>query len=59
LGQIYHAVSAREIIEQIKTLPKNELAQVIEFVHQTEHQLGAASLEMSDTELLSAARQTG
>lgn len=59
LGQINKVVSAREIIEQIKTLPKKELAQVIEFVHQTEHQLSATSPEMTDAELLSAAKRTG
>ncbi len=52
-------MSATEIIEQIKILPKKELAHVIEFVHQIERQAGAGGAEMTDAELLSAAKRAG
>jgi len=55
MQQIGLAMSAAEIIEQIKVLPKKELAHVIEYVHQIEQQAG----EMTDADLLSAAKRTG
>ncbi len=59
MQQINRAMSATEIIEQIKGLPKNELAHVIEYVHQLERHAGLAAPEMTDTELLAAANRTG
>ena len=59
MRQVIAAMSATEIIEQIRVLPKSELAHVIEYVHQIERKAGAASAEMTDAELLSVAKQTG
>jgi hypothetical protein len=52
-------MSASEIIEQLKILPKNEFAQVVEFVHRVEYQARDTSPEMTDSELLLAARRAG
>ena len=46
-------MSATEIIEQIKALPREEKVRVIEFVHQIETE------EMTDAELLMVARKAG
>ena len=46
-------MSVTEIIEQIRVLPKEDKARVIEFVHQIEAE------EMTDAELLAAARKAG
>ncbi len=59
MQQIPSVMSATEIIEQIKALPKDELEHVIEYVHELDRQISAASPEMTDAELLSAAKRAG
>lgn len=51
-------MSATEIIEQIKTLPREEQMRVIEYVHQLDGPEPNAP-EMTERELLSAARRAG
>ena len=59
MRQIPSAMSAAEIIEQIKAMPKDELEHVIEYVHELDRHISAASPEMTDAELLAAAKRAG
>jgi len=59
MRQIPSVMSAAEIIAQIKALPKGELEHVIEYVHELDRHISASSPELTDAELLSAAKRAG